>query len=68
MWNFVYFLYNLSYTIFERIMSGKQSQPDMMSDEWFRQVNGLLGAVEVVEHPAQNPTQNLQNGITFSFR
>ena len=49
-------------------MSDNQSQPGMLSDDWFRQVNGLLGAVEVVEHPAQNPTQNLQNGITFSFR
>ena len=49
-------------------MSGKQSQPDILSEEWFRQVNGLLVAVEVVEHPAQNSTQNLQNGIAFSLR
>ena len=49
-------------------MSGKESQPDMLSEEWFRQVNGLLGAVEVGEHPAQNPTQKLQNGIAFSLR
>ena len=49
-------------------MLGKQSQPDILSEEWFRQVNGLLGSVEVVEHPAQNPTQNLQNGIAFSLQ
>ena len=35
---------------------------EMPSDEWFQQVNGLLGGVTVAEQPRQN-SLNLLTGI-----
>jgi len=48
-------------------MSTNQSQPEVLSEEWFRQVNGLLDAVNVVEQTPQNPTPRLPSGIYFQF-
>ena len=32
-------------------MAGNPMQAEMPSDEWFQQVNGLLGGVTVAEQP-----------------
>ncbi len=37
-------------------------QAEILSDEWFQQVNGLLGAAPVAEQPRQN-SLNLLTGI-----
>ncbi len=43
-------------------MAGNPMQAEMPSDDWFQQVNGLLGGVTVAEQPRQN-SLNLLTGI-----
>ena len=47
-------------------MATNSNTAEVLSEDWFRQVNGLLDSVEVPGQITQNP-QNQPTGMSFPF-
>ena len=41
----------------------KPEAPEMMSDEWFKQVNDLLDSIDVAQQGSQRPNDNSLGNI-----